>query len=88
VKVTCGGKEVQATSCEEATTTPIWNQSFTFSELFLSSVELQTYELTVEVIDYNSFYGNVLIGSYSIGLSTLHKSKNHEFFNNWFTESY
>ena len=28
---------------------------------------------------------NDLIGSYSIGLSTLHRNNNHEFFNMWIT---
>ena len=51
----------------------------------LSDVELQTFELTIEVHDYNNFMSNELVGSYSIGLSTLHKSSCHEFFNVWLT---
>jgi hypothetical protein len=53
--------------------------------LNLTSVELQSFELSLDVIDYNNFTSNQLIGSYSIGLSTLHKSSNHEFFNVWLT---
>ena len=85
-KIRCGNHpQVQATTCEEQTATPIWNQSFTFAGLMLTDVELQTFELTIEVHDYNNFMSNELVGSYSIGLSTLHKSSCHEFFNVWLT---
>jgi len=85
VKIRCGYSEEQATTAEDQTTTPIWNQSFTFAGIELTDHELQTFELSVDVIDYNNFTANELIGSYSIGLSTLHRNSNHEFFNTWLT---
>jgi len=34
--------------------TVVWNQSFTFSELFMNQYELETFELIVEAFDYNA----------------------------------
>jgi hypothetical protein len=85
VKVTCGNLPSQATTCEEANTNPCWNQSFTFSNLNLTEYELETWELKIELYDYSAFTRNRLIGGYSIGLSTLHRNSNHEFYNIWLT---
>lgn len=85
VKVTCGNLLSQATTCEESSTNPCWNQSFTFSDLHLTEYELETWELKIEVYDYNAFTRNRMIGGYSIGLSTLHRNSNHEFYNIWLT---
>ena len=51
----------------------------------LTNVELETFEMKVEVYNWNAFLSNDLIGGYSIGLSTLHRNNNHEFFNEWIT---
>ena len=34
-------------------------------------------------MDYNEFLPNELIGMYSIGLSTLYRNSNHEYYRNW-----
>jgi hypothetical protein len=44
---------------------------------------LETFELIIEVYDYNALMSNVLIGQYSIGLSTLYRSLNHELHRVW-----
>jgi len=49
----------------------------------LTDQEFQTGELIVEMYSKNRFFGNSLIGNYSIGLSTLYKNANHEYFNVW-----
>jgi len=51
----------------------------------MSPVELQTFELIIECLHYNNFMSNRLIGQFSIGLSTLHKQRNHEIFQAWLT---
>eukprot|EP00359_Climacostomum_virens_P001470 CAMPEP_0204897796 /NCGR_PEP_ID=MMETSP1397-20131031/921_1 /ASSEMBLY_ACC=CAM_ASM_000891 /TAXON_ID=49980 /ORGANISM="Climacostomum Climacostomum virens, Strain Stock W-24" /LENGTH=1426 /DNA_ID=CAMNT_0052065573 /DNA_START=152 /DNA_END=4432 /DNA_ORIENTATION=+ len=51
----------------------------------MTDVEYESFELVVEVVHYNSFFNNVLIGKHTIGLSTLHRNANHEFFNVWLT---
>ena len=65
--------------------TVVWNQSFTFSELFMNQYELETFELIIEVYDYNAIMTNELIGYHSIGLSTLYRNLNHEFYKIWVT---
>ena len=85
VKVTCGNAPPQATTTEDETNNPCWNQSFTFSKLSLTDHELETWELKLECIDFNAFFLNKLIGAYSIGLATLNRNSNHEFYNMWVT---
>jgi hypothetical protein len=85
VRVTCGDLEPQATTCETSTTNPCWAQSFTFSDLQLTDYELETWELKFEAFDFSAFTRNELIGTFSVGLSTLHRNSNHEFYNVWLT---
>lgn len=49
----------------------------------MNKYELESYELIFEAYDYNSFYSNDLLGSYSIGLSTMYRHANHEFYKVW-----
>jgi Ca2+-dependent lipid-binding protein len=49
----------------------------------MNQYELETFELIIEVYDYNAVLSNVLIGSCSIGLSTLYRNLNHEFHRVW-----
>lgn len=51
----------------------------------MNQYELETFEIIVEAYDHNAVYANELIGSYSIGLSTLQRSLNHEFYKSWLT---
>ena len=83
VKIRCGNTEPQITTTKESTNSATWNQSFTFTDIKLSDLELQLFELIFEVFDYNSFMTDELIGSYSIGLSTMHLNLNHEFYKAW-----
>lgn len=39
--------------------------------------------MIVEVYDKNSVYADELIGGFSVGLSTMHRNLNHEFYNQW-----
>ena len=61
----------------------MWNQSLTFNALKMNQYELETFELILELYDHNAIFANELIGQYSIGLSTLHRSLNHEFYKVW-----
>lgn len=91
VKITCANKQPQLTDPLYGTTQGAWNQSFTFSnvisknnsKLFLSETELEKFEILIEIFDLSAFTSNTLVGSYSVGLSTLYKSMNHEFYNTW-----
>ena len=85
IKVSCGDSPPQATTTEDQTNNPCWNQSFTFSKLSLTDNELESWELKLECIDFNAFFSNKLIGAYSIGLATLNRNSNHEFYNMWIT---
>lgn len=58
-------------------------ESKSFDKIEMTDNELENNEILIEVLDYNDFGANILIGLYSIGLSTLFKSVNHEFFMNW-----
>jgi hypothetical protein len=51
----------------------------------MNQYELETFELIVEVYDYNAIMSNELIGHCSIGLSTLYRNLNHEFHRVWLT---
>jgi len=87
VKIRIGKSATQSTQVIEGCSTPVWNQSFTFTGLQLSEQDFQTGELMIEMHSKNRFFGNDLIGGYSIGLSTLYKNTNHEYFNVWLTLS-
>lgn len=49
----------------------------------MNQYELESFELILEVFDYNTVSANELIGSCSIGLSTLYRNLNHEFHRVW-----
>ncbi len=49
----------------------------------MNRYELETFELVLELYDHNAILANELIGAYSIGLSTLHRNLNHEFYKTW-----
>ena len=49
----------------------------------MNAFELEAFELIIELYDHNPIFTNDLIGIYSIGLSTLHRSMNHEIYKNW-----
>jgi len=49
----------------------------------MNKYELETFELNLEVYDHNALLTNELIGQYSIGLSTLYRNLNHEFYKTW-----
>lgn len=49
----------------------------------MNDFELETFELIIELYDHNAIFQNELIGVYSIGLSSLHRSLNHEFYRQW-----
>ena len=85
VKIRCVDLSPQATNILYGTLTPIWNQSFTFSNINLSKTDIQRSELNIEVWSKNNFFGNSLIGTYAIGLFTLYRNSNHEFYNSWLT---
>jgi hypothetical protein len=54
-----------------------------FDKLELNNNELENNEILLEVLDFNEFGANLLIGLYSIGLSTLFRNVNSEIFNTW-----
>ena len=83
VKIKCGNLPVQATEVIKDRLEANWNQSFTFEGMKLTEQQLQTTDLVIEVYSKNNFFQNDLIGLYSIGLSTLYKNANHEFYNMW-----
>lgn len=49
----------------------------------MNQYELETFELIIELFDHNAIFSNELIGQYSIGLSTLYRNLNHEFYKTW-----
>jgi Ca2+-dependent lipid-binding protein len=85
IKIKCGYLDPQATEIVYGTLTPVWNQAFSFTGLLLNKVELQKAELSFEVWSKNNFLGNSLIGTYAVGLFTLYRNANHEFYNVWLT---
>lgn len=60
-----------------------WNQSLTFKDIYMNKYELETFELNMELYDHNALLANEIIGQYSIGLSTLYRYLNHEFYRTW-----
>lgn len=85
VKMKVGTLPIQASEVVYETLNPVWNQSFTFSGLLLNVSDLQASEITFELWSKNNYLGNDLIGIYSVGLHTLYRNANHEFFNCWLT---
>ena len=83
VKIRCANKPVQVTQKSYKTNSVVWNQSFTFPGVTMNQYELETFELILEVYDYNAVKTNELIGLSSIGLSTLYRNLNHEFYRVW-----
>ena len=49
----------------------------------MNKYELETFEMNLELYDHNALLANELIGQYSIGLSTLYRNLNHEFYKTW-----
>jgi len=49
----------------------------------MNQYELETFELNLELLDHNNLFINETIGQYSIGLSTLYRNLNHEFYKVW-----
>ena len=49
----------------------------------MNKYELETFELNLELYDHNALLANELIGQYSIGLSSLYRNLNHEFYKTW-----
>lgn len=85
IKIICGDLPAQATEIIYGSLTPVWNQAFSFTNLMLSKVDLMKAELSFEVWSKNNFLGNSLIGTYAVGLFTLYRNANHEFYNCWLT---
>ena len=82
VEVTCAG-QVQQTQKKYEVNSATWNQSLSFPGLMMNIYELETFELNFELYDHNDVFANELIGQYSVGLSTLYRNLNHEFYKNW-----
>ena len=82
VKVKCAD-QVQQSQKKYEQNSAIWNQSLTFNNVMMNEYELETFELIIELYDHNPIFQNELIGQYSIGLSTLHRSLNHEIYKTW-----
>jgi hypothetical protein len=40
-------------------------------------------EVVFECYDYNSLFPNEIIGYHSVGLSTMYRHLNHEFYRKW-----
>jgi Ca2+-dependent lipid-binding protein len=83
VKVHCPNADTQITKTHYETNNPVWNQSFTFEKVLLNPLELETMELVIEVYDHNALFANELIGYTSVGLSTMYRHINHEFYRVW-----
>lgn len=49
----------------------------------MNQYELETFEMNIELFDHNDVFIDELIGIYSIGLSTLYRNTNHEFYKTW-----
>ena len=49
----------------------------------MNSIEFESMEIIIEVLDYNDILANNLIGRSSIGCATLYRSPNHEMFSKW-----
>ena len=49
----------------------------------MNQYELESFELNFYMYDHNDIFQNELIGSYSMGLSTIYRHANHEFYKVW-----
>jgi len=49
----------------------------------LNPLELETTELMFEVFDHNALFANEVIGYVSVGISTMYRHINHEFYRTW-----
>ncbi|CAI2387752.1 unnamed protein product [Moneuplotes crassus] len=83
VKVSCANSDTQISQRLYSTNNAVWNQSFTFEKVLLNKLELESMELVYEVYDYNAVLANELIGYHSVGLSTMYRHLNHEFYRKW-----
>ncbi|EGR29194.1 hypothetical protein IMG5_161100 [Ichthyophthirius multifiliis] len=83
VKITVANLTSQVTDMKSNANTVVFNQSFTFKDLKLNKIEFENQEILIQVFDQNPFKQNELVGQQSIGISTLYKSNNHEFFKVW-----
>ena len=83
VKITVADQPPQVTQHVQNSNDGAWYQSFTFTNLNLNQAELEKFEILLEVFDTRDFLWNKLIGSKSIGLSTLYKSMHHTYQNEW-----
>ena len=61
----------------------MWNQTLTFPGIKMNQFELETFELNIELYDHNAIVAIEFVGQYSIGLSTLYRNTNHEFYKVW-----
>ena len=82
LKIRCAD-QVQQTQKKYEQNSAVWNQSLTFNSVRMNQYELETFELLLELHDHNAILTNELIGQYSVGLSTLYRALNHEFFKVW-----
>lgn len=80
VKVRCANLDAQKTKTKKKSVNAVWNQSFTFPHLLINQYELETLELIIEVFDHNDLNVDENIGGFSVGLSTMHRNLNHEFY--------
>ena len=83
VKIHCANSDTQISQRLYSTNNAVWNQSFTFEKVLLNKFEFETMELIFEVFDYNALLPNELIGQHSVGLSTMYRHLNHEFYRKW-----
>lgn len=60
-----------------------WEQSLVFEGIMMNQYELETFEMVIELYDHNAVFANELIGQYTVGLSTLYRNTNHEFYKVW-----
>lgn len=49
----------------------------------MNQYELESFELIIQMYDENPVAGNEVIGQYSIGLSTMYRHTNHEYYKVW-----
>ena len=63
----------------------VWNQTLTFTGIKMNMYEMETFEMNIELYDHNDVLADEFIGQYSIGLSTLYRHTNHEYYKRWIT---
>ena len=82
VKVRCAGREQQSSKKYEVNSAT-WQQSLTFEGIMMNQYELETFEIVIELYDHNAILANELVGQFTVGLSTLYRHTNHEFYKVW-----